>query len=69
MESISLEVFAEADYASKATDGRPVSGVAILCGGACVCWFSSTRKCVTLSTCEVEYVPLADVVKGLLFSR
>ena len=30
--SISLEVFADADYASKATDRRSVSG------GACVCW-------------------------------
>ena len=44
----SLEVFAEADYASKATDRRSVSGGAIMCAGACVCWFSRTQKCVTL---------------------
>ena len=39
---ISLEVFADADYASRATDRRSVSGGAILCAGACVCWFSRT---------------------------
>ena len=41
---ISLEVFADADYASKETDRRSVSGGAIMCGGACVCWFSRTQK-------------------------
>ena len=34
---ISLEVFADADYASKSTDRVSVSGGAIMCGGACVC--------------------------------
>ena len=35
--SISLEVFADADYASKTTDRRFVSGGATMCGGACLC--------------------------------
>ena len=34
---ISLEVFADADYASKATDRRSVSGGAIMSASACVC--------------------------------
>ena len=34
---ISLEVFAGADYASRATDRRSVSGGAIMCAGGCVC--------------------------------
>ena len=67
--SISLEVFADADYANKATDRRSVSGGAIMCGGACVYWFFRTQKCVTLSTSEAEYVALGDAVKELLFSR
>ena len=67
--SISLEVFADADYASKATDRRSVSGGVIMCGGASVCWFSRTQKCVTLSTSEAEYVALGDAVKELLFLR
>ena len=67
--SISLGGFADADYASKATDRRSVSGGVIMCAGACVCWFSKTQKCVTLSTSEAEYVALGDAVKELLFLR
>ena len=64
-----MEVFADADYASRATDRRSVSGGAIMCAGACVCWFSRTQKCVTLFTSEAEYVALGEVVKELLFLR
>ena len=67
--SISLEVFTDADYASKSTGRRPVPGGVIMCGGASVCWFSRTQKCVTLSTSETEYVALGDAVKELLFLR
>ena len=49
---IYLEVFADADYASKATDRRSMSGGANMFAGAYVCWFSGTQKCVTLSTSE-----------------
>ena len=66
---ISLEVFADVDYGSRATDRRSVSGGAIMCAGGCVCWFSRTRKCVALSTSEAEYVALGDAVKELLFLR
>ena len=66
---IYLKVFADADYASKATDRRSVSGGAIMCGGACVSWFSRTQTCVTLSTSEAEYVAHGDAVKELLFLR
>ena len=52
-----------------ATDRRSVSGGAIMCAGACVCWFSRTQKCITLSTSEAEYVALGDAVKELLFLR
>ena len=61
--------FADADYASRATNRRYVSGVAIMCAGACVCLFSRTQKCVTLSTSAAEYVALGDAVKELLFLR
>ena len=44
LSSISLEVFADADYASKATERRSVSGGLIMRGGASVCWFSRTKK-------------------------
>ena len=66
---LSMQVFADADYASKATDRRSVSGGLVVCGGASVSWFSRTQKCVTLSTTEAEYVALADVIKEVLFLR
>ena len=48
---VSLEVFADADYASEATDRHSVYGGVVMCGGGvCVCWFSSTKQCVTLLT-------------------
>ena len=67
--SISLEVFADADYVSKVTHRRSVSDGGIMCGGAFVYWFSRTQKCVTLSTSEAEYVTLGDAVKEMLFLK
>ena len=66
---LELVAYANADYASKATDRRSVSGRAIMCAGPCVCWFSRTQKCVTLSTTEAEYVALADTIKEVIFLR
>ncbi|CAB1120479.1 unnamed protein product [Ectocarpus sp. CCAP 1310/34] len=66
---MSMQVFVDADYASKATDRRSVSGGLVMCGGGCVTWFSRTQKCVTLSTTEAEYVAIADVLKEVLFLR
>ena len=50
------EVFADADYASKTIDSLSVSGGAVMCEGS-----SRTRKCVNLSTSEVEYVALGTL--------
>ena len=66
---LELVAHADADYASKATDRRSVSGGAVMCAGACVCWFSRTQKCVTLSTTEAENVSLADTIKEVIFLR
>ena len=59
----------DADYASKATDRRSASGGVIMCGGANVCWFSKTQKCVTLLPSEAKYVAPGDAVKELLCLR
>ena len=64
-----MQVFADADYASKAADRRSVSGGLLMSGGACVSWFSKTQKCGILSATEAEYVALADVIKEVLFLR
>ena len=52
---VSLEVFADADYAYKATDRGSVSGGAITCGSSCVCWFSRTQKCHTFDVWSREH--------------
>ena len=45
---LSMQVFADADYASKVGDRNSVSGWLVMCGGACVSWFSRTQKYITL---------------------
>ena len=69
LSSISLEDFADADYASKANDRWSVSGGVIMCGDASVCCFFTTQKCVTLSTSEAEYAALGNAAEELLFLR
>ena len=64
-----LVSFADADYASKATDRRSVSGGVVMCAGGGVSWYSKTQKCVTLSTTQAEYVPMSDVAKEISFLK
>ncbi|CAB1107109.1 unnamed protein product [Ectocarpus sp. CCAP 1310/34] len=69
VEGLSLQGYADADFASKAADRRSVSGEIVACGAGAVSWFSRTQKCVTLSTTEAEYVALGDEVKEILLLR
>ena len=64
-----MQVFADADYASKEVDGRSVSEGLVMRGGVCVSWFSRKQKCVTLSTTEAKYVALADFVKDFFLRQ
>ena len=68
-EEHSLSVYTDADYASKETDGRSISGVAVVLGNAAVYATSRTQHCVTLSTTEAEYVALAEETKEGMFVR
>lgn len=68
-EGFTLMAFCDADYASKATDGRSfLEELLCVCGGVIIC-FSKTQRCVTMSTAEAELVAMAAVVKELLFIR
>ncbi|CAB1103450.1 unnamed protein product [Ectocarpus sp. CCAP 1310/34] len=60
-------VYVDADFASKATDRRSVSGALVLVVGCLVSWFSWTQKCVSLSTSEAEYIAMGDGVKEAFF--
>ena len=64
-----LSVYADADYAAASNHRRSVSGVAEILGDTAIGWKSSTQKCVTTATCEVEYVALCDASKEALFTR
>ena len=66
---VNLISFADADYASRATDRRSVSGGVVMCAGGPISWHSKTQKCVTLSTTQAEYVALSDLGKEILFLR
>lgn len=66
---INMLVWADADYASRATDRRSVSGGVVMCAGGPILWHSRTQKCVTLSTTQAEYVAMSDVGKEILFLR
>ena len=39
-----VSVYVGADYGKELNGRRSVSGAAVLCGGACVCWKSTTQK-------------------------
>ena len=66
---ISLVSFADADYASRSTDRRSVSGGVVMCAGGAVSWYSKSQKCVTLSTTQAGYVAMSDMGKEILFLR
>ena len=65
---IYLEIFADADYASKATDRRRMCLAEHLCGeGEVIVGFPGRRNVLHFLTSEAEYVALHDAVKKLLF--
>ena len=66
---LSLNVYADADYANKKNDRRSVSGTAETLGGIVVSHASKTQRVVSLSTSEEEYIAAGDDVKETLFVR
>ncbi|CAB1120053.1 unnamed protein product [Ectocarpus sp. CCAP 1310/34] len=60
-------VYVDADFASKATDRRSVSGAMVFVAAMLVVWISRTQKCVSQSTSEAEYLAMGDGVKEALF--
>ena len=66
---LSLNVYADADYASKENDRRSVSGIAVTLGGTVVSHTSKTQCVVSLSASEAEYIVAGEGVKEALFVR
>ena len=57
----------DADFASKATDRRSVSGAMVFVAAMLVVWVPRTQKCVLQSTYEAEYLAMGDGVKEALY--
>ena len=66
-QELGVSVYVDTDCAEKANGRRSVSRAAVMCGGVCVCWKSTTQRCVALSTTEAEYVAFGDRMKEALF--
>ena len=66
---LSLNVYADADYANKANDRRSVSGIVVTSGGTVVSHASKTQRVVSLSASDAEYISAGDGVKEALFVR
>ena len=62
-------VYVDADFASKATDRRSVSGAMVFVAKMLVVWVSRTQKCVSQSTSEAEYLAMGDVKERLRSQR
>ena len=69
---LGLISFADADYASRSTDRRSVSGGVVMCRGACFVALQDAEVCDSLdllSTTQAEYEAMSDMEKEFLFSR
>ena len=62
-----ITCFTDSDYASDPVTRRSVSGYIIYVHGVPVCWKSKAQRCVTLSSCEAEWIALSEAVKDIIF--
>ena len=66
---LSIDVYADADYADKDNSRHSVSGVAATLGGTVVRHVSKTQRDISLSTSEAEYTAAGEGIKEALFER
>ena len=65
-QGLGVSVYVDVDYAKKANDRRSVCGATVTCG-VCVCWKSTTQRCVTSLNTRAEYVACGYAIKEALF--
>ncbi|CAN0402237.1 unnamed protein product [Pylaiella littoralis] len=61
---LDLVLYVDADFASKETGRKSVSGGLLMCAGACAGYFSKTQQSVTTATSEAECSAMAHLFKG-----
>ena len=65
-EEYSLTAYCDSDWAAE-EDRKSISGYVIYAQGGPVVWKSKKQPIVTLSSCEAEYVALAETIKEMLW--
>ena len=65
--SVSLEGYADADFASDQSDRKSISGYCFFMCGSLVSWYTGKQKAVSVSTSNAEYIALGIAVREALF--
>lgn len=64
-----LTGYSDSDWAGDHTDRRSTTGYVFMMNGGPIAWESKRQKTTALSTCEAEYMALAETSKEALFLR
>ena len=62
-----LIAYMNSDWANDPEDRPSTSGFIVTLGSAPISWKSRKQPTVSLSSCEAEYIALAEAVKGILY--
>ena len=64
-----IEVYSDASYGDDETGKRSTIGNLVLRNGYVISWQSGKTKCITLSTCESEFLSASEAVRTALFLK
>jgi hypothetical protein len=67
--NLTIQGYADADYAGDPLDRRSTTGWIFFIGSSPVSWKTAKQKAVTLSTTEAEYTAAADAAKEAIWLR
>lgn len=62
-----IQGYADADWGSCTYDRRSFTGYVFVLGGAGISWASQKQRIVATSTCEAEFVSLAEAMKEAMY--
>ena len=61
--------FSDADFGGSRTDRKSTSGTCHFIGKSLVSWLSKKQNCVSLSTCEAEYISAALACTQVIYMQ
>ena len=64
-----LVSYSDADFGGSRTDRKSTSGTCHFLGQSLVSWFSKKQNCVSLSTCEAEYISAALACTQVIYMQ